>query len=103
MTNSIDVIRKLASLKLPLLHKWKYHDAISDAIIHIEQQDKLIMCYKSDLEETLEIVANQKNVLQCEECDWYDKDISFCNNCHLPRESTFYCADGKPKTDSHKK
>lgn len=34
-------------------------------------------------------------VVRCKDCRWYDEKISFCDNCHLPREQTFFCADGK--------
>ena len=34
-------------------------------------------------------------LVRCKDCRWYDEKISFCDNCHLPREQTFFCADGK--------
>lgn len=36
-------------------------------------------------------------IIRCKDCRWYDEKISFCDNCHLPREQTFFCADGKRK------
>lgn len=36
-------------------------------------------------------------VVRCKDCKWYDEKISICDNCHLPREQTFFCADGKHK------
>jgi hypothetical protein len=38
-------------------------------------------------------------VVRCKDCRWYDERIYFCNNCNLPREQTFFCADGKRKMD----
>ena len=34
-------------------------------------------------------------VVRCKDCQWYDEQISMCYNCGLPREQTFFCADGK--------
>ena len=34
-------------------------------------------------------------VVRCKDCEWYDERISMCDNCGLPREQTFFCADGK--------
>ena len=36
-------------------------------------------------------------VVRCKKCKWYDERISMCDNCGLPREQTFFCADGKRK------
>lgn len=38
-----------------------------------------------------------QQLIRCKDCRWYDEKISFCDNCYLPREQTFFCADGKPK------
>lgn len=34
-------------------------------------------------------------IVRCKDCKWYDERISMCDNCGLPREQTFFCADGK--------
>ena len=34
-------------------------------------------------------------VVRCKDCKWYDERISMCDNCGLPREQTFFCADGE--------
>ena len=34
-------------------------------------------------------------LIRCKDCEWYDERISMCDNCGLPREQTFFCADGK--------
>lgn len=36
-----------------------------------------------------------QQLIRCKDCQWYDEKISFCDNCYLPREQTFFCADGK--------
>ena len=38
-----------------------------------------------------------QQLIRCKDCRWYDEKISFCDNCYLPREQTFFCADGKLK------
>ena len=40
-------------------------------------------------------------VVRCKDCKWYDERISICDNCGLPRERTFFCADGKRKEGVH--
>ena len=34
-------------------------------------------------------------LIRCKDCKWYDEQISLCDNCGLPREQTFFCADGE--------
>ena len=34
-------------------------------------------------------------IVLCKNCRSYDEKISFCDNCNLPREQSFFCADGK--------
>ena len=34
-------------------------------------------------------------IVRCKDCEWYDERTSMCDNCGLPREQTFFCADGK--------
>lgn len=34
-------------------------------------------------------------LIRCKDCKWYDERISMCDNCRLPREETFFCADGE--------
>ena len=38
---------------------------------------------------------NHGELIRCKNCKWYDERISICENCGLPREQTFFCADGK--------
>ena len=38
-----------------------------------------------------------KEIVRCKDCKWYDEEISMCDNCELPRERTFFCADGERK------
>lgn len=36
-------------------------------------------------------------LVRCKDCRWYAAPISWCDNCRLPREQTFFCADGRRK------
>ena len=38
---------------------------------------------------------NHGELIRCKDCKWYDEQISMCDNCGLPREQTFFCADGE--------
>ena len=38
-------------------------------------------------------------VVRCRDCKWYDERISMCDNLGLPREQTFFCADGRKRID----
>ena len=40
---------------------------------------------------------NHGELIRCKDCKWYDEQISLCDNCRLPRERTFFCADGERK------
>ena len=42
-------------------------------------------------------LERSKELVRCRDCRWYDEKISFCDNCYLPREQTFFCADGKKR------
>lgn len=38
-----------------------------------------------------------RELIRCRDCKWYAERISMCDNCGLPREQTFFCADGRRK------
>ena len=38
---------------------------------------------------------SERTFVRCKDCRWYDERISICDNCKLPREQTFFCADGR--------
>ena len=41
-----------------------------------------------------------RELIRCKDCRWYDERISLCDNCGLPREQTFFCADGKRRVEN---
>lgn len=49
------------------------------------------------LTDVLFLLKEQPEIVRCKDCKWYDERISLCDNCGLPREQTFFCADGKRK------
>ncbi len=57
---------------------------------HRTWRDECCEAWKPKEEET-----NMVEVVRCKDCEWYDEQISMCENCGLPRERTFFCADGK--------
>ena len=44
------------------------------------------------------MLRREQELIRCKDCRWYDEKISFCDNCNLPREQTFFCADGEART-----
>lgn len=48
----------------------------------------------SSVVELLAVLKEQPEIVRCKDCRWYDEKISFCDNCNLPREPAFFCADG---------
>ena len=38
-------------------------------------------------------------VVRCKDCKWYDEQISMCNNGALPQEQTFFCSDGRRRSE----
>ena len=61
--------------------------------------------YHSDSEvqtiakEAFALLKEQEDVVRCRDCKWYDERISLCDNLGLPREQTFFCADGERRID----
>lgn len=53
----------------------------------------VINCLSDELEalyKMMETPKEQTKIVRCKDCLWYDEKISFCDNCHLPREQTFF-------------
>ena len=53
-------------------------------------RDECCMAWKPKEKET-----NMVEVVRCKDCTWYDEQISMCDNCGLPRERNYFCADGE--------
>jgi len=54
-------------------------------------------CTNKLAKDVLTLLKEQEEVTRCKDCKWYDERISMCDNCVLPREPTFFCADGKQR------
>ena len=71
---------------------------VHDARKYLEDRewvDKSVGVHIDALNDALTLLKEQPEIVRCKDCRWYDEKISFCDNCHLPREQTFFCADGK--------
>jgi len=42
-----------------------------------------------------EIADRPQELVRCKDCKWYDPRCTLCDNCGLPREPRFFCADGR--------
>lgn len=52
-------------------------------------------CLMDLTRDAIALLREQPEIVRCKDCKWYDERISMCDNCGLPREQTFFCADGK--------
>lgn len=69
-----------------------------DALAMLKEQESIIEVLKSDLQETLDVVANRGNVVRCKDCknrNSWECWQYFFGRMNLPDD--YYCADGKPK------
>lgn len=81
MTEGDEIIKGLES-QIDDLEK--YADA-DDVVTLIQRQAKDIVA----------LLKEHEVIVRCKDCKWYDEQISLCDNLGLPREQTFFCADGK--------
>ena len=79
---------------------WK---AVQRVGINVDKE-KMLIALRQDAERYREAYANgydtgyekrDDDIVRCKDCKWYDERISMCDNCGLPREQTFFCADGE--------
>ena len=54
-------------------------------------------CFMDLTRDAIALLREQPEIVRCKDCKWYDERISMCDNCGLPREQTFFCADGKKR------
>lgn len=47
-----------------------------------------------------ELLKEQPDIVRCKDCKWYYPLSSLCDNCGLPQEEMFFCADGKRKVET---
>lgn len=66
---------------------------LADTVVSaLDDACSLLDEYKAEIDK-----RRQPEIVRCKDCKWYDERISMCDNCGLPREQTFFCADGKRK------
>ena len=68
-----------------------------DCAYYIREDTPAYCNFRQILRDALALLKGQETVVRCKDCKWYDERISLCDNCGLPREQTFFCADGKRK------
>ena len=73
--------------------------ALKDALDLIHDLQSQIAMLVVAQHELCELLKEQEAVVLCKDCKWYDERISLCDNCGLPREQTFFCADMERRTD----
>lgn len=66
-----------------------------EIVCHARQQVDLIIA------NTIKSMIDKQPdaIVRCKDCKWYDEQISMCDNCGLPREQTFFCADCERRGD----
>ena len=57
-------------------------------------------CFLRLADDAVELLKEQPDIVRCKDCKWYDERISMCDNCGLPREQTFFCADGRRRDEN---
>lgn len=79
------------------------HEMYTSVISMLKEQESIIETLKSDLQETLDVVANQWNVVRCKECKfWYKDECShLCKITGDLHPANWFCADGEQKDDNH--
>lgn len=63
---------------------------IKEYIIKIDDDQN-----KKDIHGGFPLIEPPLELVRCKDCKWYDERISMCDNCGLPREQMFFCADGR--------
>ena len=94
-----DIEKVIKGLEIQLDDLQKYADSDEILTLTQEQAKEIIALLKEqdNCENCAIAIEDRQIVVRCKDCRWYDEKISICDNCHLPRERTFFCADGKRK------
>ena len=77
-------------------------DVGEEILALLKEQESIIKTLKSDLQETLDIVANRGNVVRCKDCkkhNTWECWQYFFGRMNLPDD--YYCADGELKEGVH--
>lgn len=80
------------------MYREKVIKALEDSLVDKKNQGDYSVRFSFEVVEIIiTLLKEQEAVVLCKDCKWYDERISLCDNCGLPREQTFFCADGKRK------
>ena len=93
-------VRKGGEVELRLIDAYALQDAIQKSKMENPHNDtKVAKNHEFEHDHFMKMVVMQptaqEEIIRCKDCKWYDEQISMCDNCRLPREQTFFCADGK--------
>lgn len=69
-------------------------DSLDDAI-NRDRRTLIPRVFVGALIHAKKYLEESEPVTRCKYCKWYDPLTSLCDNCGLPREEMFFCADGK--------
>ena len=50
-------------------------------------------------EKAEQLLKDCPQIVRCKNCKWYSPETSWCNNSMSPKEQTFFCADGKRRSE----
>ncbi len=67
---------------------------IEAIIVLLKEQDRIISVLQSDLDETLEVVAEQSNVVRCKDCIYKPHCAAQIHAQTIGKENDWFCADG---------
>ena len=72
---------------------------IDDTLALLKEQESIIKTLKSDLQETLDIVANRGNVVRCKDCKHWEQLNGHCPFNSIFTNADWFCADGERKEE----
>ena len=83
----------------PTTDELKIVNDLSAAVVLLEEQESIIESLKSDLYETLDVVANRGYIVRCRDCKNSGLDSSginsyFCSAHTEWHDADWFCADG---------
>ena len=74
-------------------------NVIDRAIELLKEKDRIISALQSDLNETLEVVAEQSNVVRCKDCIYKPHCAYQIHAQTIGKENDWFCADGVRRDD----
>lgn len=74
--------------------------AVQNVGILVDKNELLKALYHDREQYEKGYADRDSEIIRCKDCKWYDESNYMCDDCKLiHREPTFFCADGKRRTD----